>query len=162
MNTMDFETDRKKEIRLDTVIDYFKLLYIEKLTHKENYSAFKMINGEKIFNKVLEANKEGYISLTDTNFQLLYSLNSLLETVSKQSHSLSYNEQFYELDWLKEIVSVIPEQDKACDTIIDMSSNEVFIKIIKPALENMTIKNQDKCVNMDRVSKILEVAKKNK
>ena len=162
MSTLDFETDRRNEKRLDAVIDYFKLLYFLKLTHNEKYDAFKVIEGDKKFNKVINDYKEGYISLNDTNSQLLYGLNTLLETVSEQSHSMSYNEQFYEIEWLSDIVKKVSGSSKACDTIIDMSSNEVFIKLIKPALENMTTKNQDKCMNMDRVSKIIEIAKKNK
>ncbi len=158
----NIENDIKNEQRLDAVIDYFKLVYKTKLTKDLSYDTFAMLDGEELFNKVIEANNNGLISLSSTNFNLITDLYNNLGKVSSitASVSLGYKKQFSNLNWLTEVIEDLEPTEKAYDTLMNNASYDVNKNLYRKEFSNMSSKCQDKIMIDDRVEKIIELSRK--
>ena len=158
----NIENDIKNEQRLDAVIDYFKLVYKTKLTKDLSYDTFAMLDGEELFNKVIEANNNGLISLSSTNFNLITDLYNNLGKVSSitASVSLGYKKQFSNLNWLTEVIEDLEPTEKAYDTLMNNASYDVNKNLYRKEFSNMSSKCQDRIMIDDRVEKIIELSRK--
>lgn len=129
---MNFVEDRKCEKKASIILDYFKLLYIEKLTYNEGIDSFKMLGGDTLFKRLLKAEEEKVISLDTNNYMMVQELKINIEKSLENTHSISeiYEKEFSDLEWLNNIVSELEPEDKANETIVNLSAygtyNEIF------------------------------------
>ena len=121
---MDFNEDRKVEREVVSILDYFKLIYLEKLTYGKNVDTFKLFEGDLLYKKVLNDEEEGLISLDSTNADLINDLSVKSDKITKLPHSLStiHEKQFNNLGWLQEIVECVDAEVSARDTIVGFSN----------------------------------------
>ena len=146
-----FEEDRMEEKKVESILDYFKLLYVEKLTYRCSTDTFKMLNGEYLFRKLLENDKEGIISLDKTNTELVEELKNGMESVLTDTISINgiLKKELDQLRWLPEIISEVVPDDTARESIVNFSSfgtyNDVFSDIeILPSTKNKIMQKRAK------------------
>ena len=160
---VDFEQDRKKEKELDCIIDYFKLVYIERLTKDRDYATFKMLDGDKIFERLEINNEEGLFSFSTKNFDLLNDLKNKLGIVLSSSYSLSYKKQFTELDWLTNVMEYIDINERVYDSLINNASYDV-LNVLNEKFSNKVInpKQQDKLSAYNKINNIVDMGNKHR
>lgn len=153
-----FNNDRELEKKTQAIIDYFKLVYIEKLTKDKNIDAFKMLDGENLLNKVIDNNENSLISLNHTNFNFITDLKSKLEEVNsiKISSSLAYS--FSNLGWLEELITELKADETGYDTIFENAPTEVFDNIFSKDF-TMNIKYSKERIMINKVKELLKSTK---
>ena len=160
---VDFEQDRKREKELDCIIDYFKLVYIERLTKDRDYATFKMLDGDKIFERLEINNEEGLFSFSAKNFDLLNDLKNKLGIVLSSSYSLSYKKQFTELDWLTNVMEYIDINERAYDSLINNASYDI-LNVLNEKFSNKVInpKQQDKLSAYNKINNIVDMGNRHR
>ena len=157
----NYDFDRKKLKELDAIIDYFKLILLEKLTIDKDYSTFKLYDGENLFNKVINDSKERLISLGSTNFDLITSLNLKLDAFSDINDSVKeeYKDKVKNLDWIKDAIEDIKANDTAYDTLVNYASDDVNHNLLVPMFYDIRSERDDKKSLMERTDNIIEKSK---
>ena len=119
-----FEEERKFERETGAIVEYFQLLYIEQLTYDKCMDTFKMLGGDTLLRRVFENEKEGYISLEETNYELIQKLEKNLDEILNKPRSISaiYEKTFHNLGWLEELSDSLEISDEtARNTILAFS-----------------------------------------
>ena len=121
-----FEEDRKKEKRIEAILEYFKLLQFYKLAEqqKDRNGAFELIGGDKLYKKVVN-NDEDVLSIYERNLDVMKDLKENLNMISgnKLSTSEIYKDMFKKLDWISNIIDYIEPEETINETIIDFYNN---------------------------------------
>lgn len=158
-----FEFDRYREKEANAILDYFKLLYIEKLTYNTSTDTFKMLDGDKLYKKILRYSEEDIINLEASNFILLNTLKSDLRAIFSGvlSPSGMYEEKFTQLDWLPEIISVVEPDKTAKESIINFSSFCTYNDVLNKN-DRLGFKNIDDSDMLSQMLYINEMVKKRK
>ena len=158
-----FELDRYREKEASAILDYFKLLYIEKLTYNTSTDTFKMLDGDKLYKNLLRYSEEDIIDLGASNFILLNTLKSDLRAIFSGvlSPSEMYEEKFTQLDWLPEIISVVEPDTTAKESIINFSSFCTYNDVLNKN-DKLGFKNIDDSDMLSQMLYINEMVKKRK
>ena len=155
-----FDSDRKNEKKLEAVVDYFKLLYIEDICNDKSLSTFKMLNGDKLLKKTMKNNEERLISLDATNYSLVQDLRIFFEKVylnNTVSNSKYMDEVCSDLEWLNEIVSKLDAEEKASDTIVRLLSYKIYDNMIN---ENIKLSSSKEKIMQKRINEISNLTQK--
>ena len=164
----ELNKDLKKVYEVLSILSYFQLIRAEKKTFNKDYDEFKSYTGEEYFKEVIKANKANYIQLRDNNYNILTNLrikmDSINELLDKLENSGDIHVQYLSLeltcmDWLDEAIEDIMPNETGYETIINNASEEVYNKLIKLEFLNMTSRDQDRMVMLERVKEIKEIAK---
>lgn len=130
-----FESDRKKEKRIEAILEYFKLLQFYKLAEqqKDRNGAFELIGGDKLYKKVVN-NDEDVLSIYERNLDVMKDLKENLNMISgdKVSTSEIYKDMFKKLDWISNVIDYLEPEKTISETITDFYNN--WFRII-PAKE---------------------------
>ena len=124
------EKDERRELekKAQAIIDYFKLITIEKLTINSDYSTFKMLGGKDLYEKTFNNIENGYLLSEYINCDLIRVLGILLNKLSTGSISSIYTMEFADLDWLGELTD-LDLDDGIIDTITKYSSKDVYYSL---------------------------------
>ena len=131
MSTLKEEKQELKSIeeKLEAVLSYFKLLYIEYLTYNKSVSGFKLLYGDCLIEKVLDDDSKKLISLNSTNYMLTQDLQIFVNKIILQGNKI--NNAYGDLDWVSEIVSQIPADEKAIDTMARFLPYDLYAEVLK-------------------------------
>lgn len=158
-----FENENIKFIKeLTSALAYYKLLYIGIITKEKSIDAFKMLGAESYFNKLIEEDKEGNISLESTNLYMIKKFNDLMKIAKSGRVSLSniVVNDINNLGWLGEIVDNLDPNEKLKDSICNNCSYEVYDKIFSSKILVATV-SYKKRVLENECDSILKLSKKN-
>lgn len=167
-----FESDRKLERETQAIIDYFKLICIERLTTSNfdenvNFSTIEMLGGSKLLRECLKNNNNKIISLSSLNIDLLTTLRNNLLEIQKSKASISeiYIDNFSNLNWLYEVINNIDCNQTAWDTIKRNANycfyNTYLKNINLDNLENIAIEDTSLLGRKDLLnSKIIQIQKR--
>ena len=156
-----FEEDRMEEKKVESILDYFKLLYVEKLTYRCSTDTFKMLNGEYLFRKLLKNDKEGIISLDKTNTELVEELKNGMESVLTNTISINgiLKKELDQLRWLPEIISEVVPDDTARESIVNFSSFGTYNDVINSKSNNFYVGEQTMYENIGEIQLLIKKRK---
>lgn len=165
----ELNKDLKKVYEVFSILSYFKLIRAEKKNFNKDYDAFKSFRCvETYFKEVIKANKANYIQLRDNNYNILTNLRIKMDGIDELLDKLENSRDIYVqylsleltcMDWLDEAIEDIMPNETGYETIINNASEEVYNKLIKLEFLNMTSRDQDRAVMLERVKEIKEIAK---
>ena len=150
--------ERKENKKIDAIIDYFKLLYIEDISKDKSMSAFKMLNGDLLLEKVFEADSNRLISLDSTNYMLVQDLQLY---VSKYILLENDNSFYIDLDWISEIIGKIPADEKAIETIAKFLPYNIYEKVLEKHSKLPMPKERIMQKRINEISKIVKTEENN-
>ena len=135
MNKIDECVDLEK--RVDAVLNYYKLLFVEDDCMDKCFDTFLRLDGEQLFNTLLSDIKEGYIELDNSHTLTLLSFILCFIEIKQQRHSINplTTKKLKNVDWLFQYANKLSSEgrlnDKLSDTILENANSEIFANILK-------------------------------
>lgn len=159
-----FDEDLRLEKDILVVLNYYKLLYIEKLTKDKDYSVFQMLNGMKIFNKLVSDINGGAFSFEYSNFDIINNFKIRLERFNGEKISASpiLTKELENIDWVDDVISFVEPSDKVCDSILVNANPEVFDKMVSVETRLRFSSYNKKYLMNKKFSDVKKLLKKNK
>lgn len=110
------------------IINYFRLLGICRISKMFGAQVYEMTYGEKMYNKVIEDSKNGYIDLNKTNVDLFKELKSNL-LLHKESSFIAPAcvDELINTTWLDFPIGYIDDNDKAEFTLENSVGHLVYL-----------------------------------
>ena len=130
-----FESDRKIERETSAIINFYKLILIEKLTFIRSESEVKALGGDNIILKLKEDIEEGLISFSDTNEELEFRFNLNIEYMKTNPFSVNplMREEMENLDWIYSIMNECPKEYSVCETMTNYANLRMFCGVFRPS-----------------------------
>ncbi len=141
--------------KLEAILNYFKLIYIEELTYNRSISGFKMLYGDSLIEKVFDDDKNKLISLNSTNYMLVQDLQIYISKIIDGGRSI--NGYYGDLDWINEIVSKITADEKAIETIARFLPYDLYDKVLKKCDRLPMSKERILQKRINEINKIMKI-----
>ena len=139
------------------IINYYKLVYVEKLSYDKDIDTFIMLGGKSLVNRLKNDSDNRYIDLDKTNFGIISRLNNKTnQYVSRYiSSTTNIKEELTHLGWLNEVIESIDEGEKLYDTIVNNANINVYGSIIEPTFTEKITNYYKDCIMKKKVKSIL-------
>jgi hypothetical protein len=145
---------KNDELKLDAILSYFKLLYIEYLTCNKSISGFKLLYGDCLLEKVFDDDQKRVISLNSTNYMLAQDLQIYVSKALENDKKICG--MYGDLEWVNEIVSIIPADEKAIETIASFLPYELYAEVLK---EHNRLPMPKERIMQKRISEVCKIIK---
>ena len=134
----EFEKDIEQEKRTMAIINFYKLIYIEKLAFDKSLDTFVMLGGESAMNRLKMDVSDNLISLNKSNYSVISSLNSRIDKCVNGHITLgpNFREEVAHLGWLSEMIEDIDEEETLYNTLVINSNSFVYEDMIEKTFDN--------------------------
>lgn len=147
------------EKKLNSILDYFKLLYISDITEGRSISGFKLLYGDLLLKKIFDDEKNKLISLNSTNYMLAQDLQ--IYTSKMLLANKKVNNAFGDLDWTMEIINSISANEKAIETIANFLPFDIYTEALETYQELPMPKEKIMQKRINEVNKIMKAKENN-
>lgn len=147
------------EKKLNSILDYFKLLYISDITEGRSISGFKLLYGDLLLKKIFDDEKNKLISLNSTNYMLAQDLQ--IYTSKMLLTNKKVNNAYGDLDWTMEIINLIPANEKAIETIANFLPFDIYTEALEAYQELPMPKEKIMQKRINEVNKIMKAKENN-
>ena len=144
------------EKRINSTLDYFELLLLEKLTYGEGPSAFKAAGGKEKLSKVLKNVEAKSFDMDAKNYQIVAMFREdVFESIDSMSKETL--ERLTDIKWIGDLVNDLNDEEYANDTIVAYSSFGTYNDVLSEY--EVTLTPANKRMNL-AITKIQDLIKK--